>query len=127
MFPSSSESGCHILNHEAKPPKKISYNCLFKDWELLVCRPSPRPPSRSSQPTSPVRMSGTENYSIKPGFRSNKSRHYAYIIYSVKTRFFKRDMLPGNGKQLNNFVKNLDATVNQPPLNGGCAYSPLID
>ena len=29
----------------------------------------------------------------KKGFRSNKSRHCAYLIYSVKTRFFKRDML----------------------------------
>ena len=35
----------------------------------------------------------TENYSKKRGFRSNKSRHCAYIIYSVKTRFFKIDML----------------------------------
>ena len=35
----------------------------------------------------------TENYSKKTGFRSNKSRHCAFIIYSVKTRFFKRDML----------------------------------
>jgi len=38
-------------------------------------------------------VQATENYSKKPGFRSNKSRHCAYIIYSVKTRFFKRDML----------------------------------
>ena len=35
----------------------------------------------------------TENSSNKTVFRSNKSRHCAYIIYSVKTRFFKRDML----------------------------------
>ena len=32
----------------------------------------------------------TENYSKKPGFRCNKSRHCAYI----KTLFFKTDMLP---------------------------------
>ena len=35
----------------------------------------------------------TENYSKKTGFRPNKSRHCAYMIYSVKTRFFKREML----------------------------------
>ena len=35
----------------------------------------------------------TEIYFKKPGFRSNKSRHCAYIMYSVNTRFFKRDML----------------------------------
>ena len=36
---------------------------------------------------------GTENHSKKPGFCSNKSRHCAYIIYSVNPQFFKRDML----------------------------------
>ena len=30
----------------------------------------------------------------KKDFRSNKSRHCAYIIYSVKTLFFKEDILP---------------------------------
>ena len=35
----------------------------------------------------------TENYSKKTGFRPKKSRHCAYIIYRVKTRFFKKDML----------------------------------
>ena len=34
----------------------------------------------------------TENYSKKPYFRSNKSRHCAYIIYRVKTRFKKKDV-----------------------------------
>ena len=34
-------------------------------------------------------LSHTENYSKKPGFCSNKSRHCAYIIYSVKTWFSK--------------------------------------
>ena len=32
----------------------------------------------------------TENYSKKIGFRSNKLRHCVYVIYSVKTRFFKK-------------------------------------
>ena len=36
------------------------------------------------------KSSDTENYSKKPGFRSNKTRHCAYIIYSVKTQFFNR-------------------------------------
>ena len=31
----------------------------------------------------------TKNYSKKTGFRSNKLRHCAYIIYSMKTRFLK--------------------------------------
>ena len=33
------------------------------------------------QTTDPILTIGTENYSKKPGFRSNNSRHCAYIIY----------------------------------------------
>ena len=35
----------------------------------------------------------TESYFKKPDLRSNKSRHCAYMIYSIKTRFKKKNML----------------------------------
>ena len=36
----------------------------------------------------------TKKYSKKTGLSANKSRHYAFIIYSVKTRFLRKKMLP---------------------------------
>ena len=39
-------------------------------------------------------LSATENYSKKTGFRSNKSRHCAYITYSVKICFLELLSVP---------------------------------
>ena len=33
----------------------------------------------------------TKKYSKKTGLSTNKSRHYAFIIYSVKTRFLRKE------------------------------------
>ena len=81
-----------ILSLSGTTTKKILFfMCLYPKENCMKKQKGPK--SKGLIPTFALDPFATENYSKKTGSPSNKSRHCAYIIYSVKTWFKKKDML----------------------------------